>query len=110
MGSLQKALSDLQEKFINLSQQITTDMRSTANTIEAEFNRSDIFEQSRHVIELVRHQWENRILDEARRVNELLTYLLAQVENISWFRDEDGYLIGEAEITSASPSPSKSVA
>jgi signal transduction histidine kinase len=98
---VQKAISDLQEKFTGLSQQITGDMRNTANTVEAEFNRSDIFDQSRHAIELVRHQWENRILDEARLLNEVLVYLLAQVENINWFRDEDGYLIGEAEITSA---------
>lgn len=98
---VQKAITDLQEKFSDLSRQITGDMRNTANTVEAEFNRSDIFDQSRHNIEQVRQLWENRIFEEARRLNEVLSYLLAQLENINWFRDDDGYLIGEAEMTSA---------
>lgn len=98
---VQKALTALQEKFASLSQQITWDMRNTASVVEAEFNRSTVFDQSRHAVELIRHQWENRILSESQRVNEVLAYLLAQIENINWLRDEEGHLIGDAEITSA---------
>lgn len=95
------SLEQLRKKIDGLAEEITVTMRHTADSIEAEFNRLEISENNQRTIEALNRKWEERIEVEADNFYEELTYTTAQLDNINWSRDPDGYLIGDAEVMAA---------
>ena len=99
--STQETFYGLQNRFQELTQQITNDLQKTAAKIRNELTEFDISGKENDELEDYRHKWENRVSDEAKQYNEILTHVRTQLENINWYRDENGFLIGNAEITAA---------
>jgi signal transduction histidine kinase len=99
--SSQKAFDALQNRFKELSKQINGDLQATANEIESEITKLNVSEKTDDEIEIYRRRWENRVNEEAKKYNEVLVHIQTQVNDITWYQDENGYLIGNAEITAA---------
>jgi signal transduction histidine kinase len=97
----QDALASLQNRFRQLIQQVSDDLTTTSEKIEAELMALDITSMSENDLEKYRHKWESRISLGAQRNKDVLTHVKTQLENINWSSDENGYLIGSAEITAA---------
>jgi signal transduction histidine kinase len=91
----------LRNRFEELARQIEADLRNTAVAIEAELTELDVSDKNREQIEVYRRKWERRVNDESKKFQEVLIHIRTQLESINWYRDENGYLIGNAEITAA---------
>src|SRR5690606_9193908 len=78
-----------------------TDLHNTATAIETELTELDVSDKNREQYEVYRRKWERQVNDEATKFQEVLVHIRTQLENIYWDRDENGYLIGNAEITAA---------
>lgn len=91
----------LRDRFEDLARQIETDLLSTATAIEAELSELDLSDKNREQVEVYRRKWERRVNDEAGKFQEVLVHIRTQLESINWYRDENDYLIGNAEITAA---------
>ena len=94
-------IGSLRDRFEELARQIEADLSNTATAIETELTEFDISDEKRGQIEINRHKWERRVNEEAEKFQEILVHIRTQLENVNWYRDENGYLIGNAEITAA---------
>ncbi|HAW53259.1 MAG TPA: ATP-binding protein [Flavobacteriales bacterium] len=94
-------LVDLDKRFNVLVREISEELEKTVSHIESEVNETDFSDKRKNEIEEYRHRWENQISTQSQKYSEILTHVQAQFENINWYRDEYGYLIGGAEITAA---------
>ncbi len=92
---------DRRNRFDTLAKQMNDALGRTTQIIEQELDEYDLTNKSPEEIGGIHHQWETRIDQEAQRYSEILKHLQAQLENINWDEDENGYLIGDAEITAA---------
>jgi signal transduction histidine kinase len=91
----------LRDRFEELARQTEADLRNTAAAIEAELTELDLSDKNREQVEVYRRKWERRVNDEAGKFQEILVHIRTQLESINWYRDENDYLIGNAEITAA---------
>lgn len=99
--STQNTFTHLLGRFNELAQEMTDALMQTSQVVERELDDFDIVSKSSEEIEAHRHRWETQVDEEARKYSEVLKHIQAQLENINWYRDENGYLIGNAEITAA---------
>lgn len=97
----QNTFGRLQDRFKELAQQIEADLDNTATAIKAELTELDVSDKNREQVEVYRRKWERRVDDEAGKFQEVLVHIRTQLESINWYRDENDYLIGNAEITAA---------
>jgi len=96
-----KAIAETKNRIVNLTREILTYTKSTISDIEDEFQRKNIEKLSQNKLHGLRQKYENIISMEVSRYTEILSYIRAQLQRIDWSRDEDGQIIGEAEMTAA---------
>jgi signal transduction histidine kinase len=97
----QETFNNLQNRFGQLTNQINEDLQNTFATIGRELTQVDSLVDDKDKIEDFRRKWERHVADDAKKYNELLIHIRSQLQGINWYPNENGYLIGNAEIMAA---------
>ena len=98
---VQDIFNGLQNSFHQLIQQVSDDLLNNTEKIEFEIKALDISSLSDSELEVIRHKWESRINSQTQKNIDVLNHVKTQIEDINWSRNENGYLIGNTEITAA---------
>lgn len=101
IADIQKAVDETKNRIENFTREIITHIKNSISIIKDEFQHKNIEKLSQNKLHGLRQKHENRISKEVSRYTEVLSYIRAQLQRIDWSRDEDGQIIGEAEMTAA---------
>lgn len=97
----EKQLKETQDRVLQLTRQISVDVKEVVSAIESELKRLNLTEMDREELESFRRTSERRISSRTEESRAVLAHIRTQLDGISWSRDEQGYLIGDADMTAA---------
>jgi signal transduction histidine kinase len=97
----QEALNELQKRIENLFLQAKDEMKNGISFIEDEIRKIDLNKIDKETINQKRRLWEERVRRDTQGYDAILSHIKIQLEDINWYRDDEGDLIGNAEITAA---------
>jgi signal transduction histidine kinase len=76
-------------------------MKNGISFIEDEIRKIDLNKIDKETINQKRRLWEERVRRDTQGYDAILSHIKIQLEDINWYRDDEGDLIGNAEITAA---------
>jgi len=97
----EKQLKKMQDRVLQLTRQSIMDVNEVIGAIESDLKRIDLFEKDGGELENVRRESERRIREKTDASRAILAHIRVQLDNITWSRDEQGFLIGDADMTAA---------
>jgi signal transduction histidine kinase len=101
INSVQTAFSTFQANFQQIINKISGDFNSTILEINNNISELETDKLNRKEIESYRYKWENQVNYQAKQFTEVLSHLEAQISDINFSRDKNGFLISNNEITAA---------
>lgn len=97
----QKELKATQSRVGSLTKQVEQEIQNTVEQIELELTQLNLGQMDSERIEEKRYQWESLISTQSKKEQEVLQHVGKQLASINWVRDEQGYLISNADMTAA---------
>ena len=97
----QVSIKETQERISALVREVLTDTKNLVREIETEFDKIDPKKARDEELNAFRQQSEKRLAESVDGYTEILAHIRTQLRNISWSKDAEGYLIGEAEMKAA---------
>ncbi len=91
----------LEKRFFHLINEINHDEEKILTEAEIKVDRMLSEKSSEKELEEIRHALEKGISDNTDQSEEILRHIRNQLIHLNWKRDEDGYLIGEPELSAA---------
>ncbi|RMD90067.1 MAG: ATP-binding protein [Calditrichaeota bacterium] len=95
------SIKETQERIAALLKGILADMNSIIKEIETEFNKLDPERTQDEYFSEFRQKSERRLAEAVEGYKEILDHIRTQLRNITWSKDEEGHLIGEADMKAA---------
>ena len=95
------SLNEVSDKVIALTKEIIVEMEDDVKEVMSEFAKIDISEMDDANLVLERSKLESKIISETERNKEILGSIQAQLDNITWTKDETGDIITSTDITEA---------
>jgi len=94
-----EAIAEAKNRIEKLTGEIISNIKNSISNIKDKFQQKNIEKFSSDKIQGLRQKYEKTFSKDVMRYNEILAYIRAQLERIEWSKDEDGQIIGEAEMT-----------
>ncbi|MDJ0837655.1 MAG: ATP-binding protein [Acidobacteriota bacterium] len=88
-------------RITRLTRSIIGEITEVINRVEAQFHGTKLSAMTQDEVDELRLKLEAQVEEKAENGRLLLEHIRAQIQNIQWFRDEDGLLIGDAEINAS---------
>lgn len=95
------AIKDVNSQVVELTSEVMVALSDSLRSLQVEFSKLDMSKLGDDELFNKRLEIEERITEEARQHKETLESVQSQLSSIHWSKDEDGYIITQADINDA---------